>query len=494
MAKTLTIGGENYLPQYKTNSAVITEQLQNKSGKMTLEVTVAPGQQLPQEEMEVIFKDGARFLFGGYISKVDPEEVGIGQLFTCHVEVSDYAYIFAKKNARRAYTNKTLKFIVEDLLAEYVDAAYGFTTTNVDTGPTLATITFDHISLQKCFEKLQKTTGYVWNVDYEKNLYFKPLTAEAAPEDIQDGVHNHEALLVAYDTSQVRNDVIVIGSDLGEQSESTITEEFISDGDTRAWELTEAPSEVVEITINGTPQQFSLDVNERDSDIFVYSFTGKSFRLTASQSVPSVSDSIEITYYPRVPIIVREIDEDSVDFFKAIEDDNGDGRRDHTIKDASIASKAEATARAKQELAEFAMPLVNGQFITRTSLLAPGSLYKPGQYVLVYSPVNNIDTLTAFTVQEVITRMVEAGTDGSETEYQYQVRFGGRLVGISEFLEGLASREGEITNADIIITLESLSEGVEISDDTPTHTIEEPPYKYKNGNTPIGKWNLSEWS
>lgn len=494
MAKTLTISGVDFLPQYVTNSATITELIQNKANKLEIDLVVKPGQTIPREGSEIVFKDGSRFLFGGYVSQVSIEEYGIGQFFTCRLEASDYAYIFNNKVARRSYESKTLKYIVEDLLSEYVDAGYGYTTTNVVTGPTIDSINFDHVSIRKCFEKLQKLTGYVWFVDYEKNLYFQTNTADSAPEEITDESNNHEVLSIAYDTSQVRNSVIVIGNTDGEQSANTETETFTGDGDTRSWGLQSKPSDVSTIKVNTVSKQFSLDVNERDSDDFIYSFEGKSFSVSKNGTTPAVSDAIEIVYYPRVPIIAKEIDSESIAFFEAL--DGGDGVYEYTIKEDSISTKEEATARAIEELAQFADPLVDGRFKTRTSLLQASSIFMAGQAVTVNSPVNGINTDTVFLIQEVRIKLNESGTAGETTEYEYDVRFGGRKVGITEFLEGLASQEGEVTNADIVVTLESTSDLFVLDEGTPTHTISTPPFVYDDGGvtTPTGVYGESEYS
>ena len=357
MAKTLVIAGSDFLPQYRTGSAQIRETVQNKSNVMNLDIIVKPGQSVPREGSEIVFKDGSRFLFGGYISRIQPTETGEGQLFTYAVEASDYSYILNNKVARRAYTDETLADIVGDLMSTYVDASYGFTVTNVATGPTIDSITFDHISIRKCLEKLQKLTGYVWYVDYEKNLFFQLPSADAAPEQITDSSNNFQDISIAYDTSQVRNAVTVIGSEDGEQSATMVAETFTGDGETRAWELDDKPSNILSIKLNGVSQQFSLDLNERDTDVFVYSFTGQSFRLTDAQTTPTGGDTILITYYPRIPIIAQKEDAASIAFFAA--KDGGDGVYEHTVKEPSITSKATAAVRALQELAEFAMPLVS---------------------------------------------------------------------------------------------------------------------------------------
>lgn len=374
-------------------------------------------------------------------------------------------------------------------MGTYVDSSYAFNLTNVATGPTISSISFDHISVRKCFEKLQKLTGYIWYVDYEKKLYFKLPTATAAPEGITDSTNNFESVSLEYDTSQVRNSVIVIGSDDGEESESTITESFTGDGETRAWELDAKPSQILSITVNGISKQFSLDLNERDTDVFVYSFEGMSFRQTDAQTTLTGGDTILITYYPRIPIIVRRTHADAIAFFAA--NDGGDGVYEYTLKESSITSKDEAAARADQELEEFSMPLVTGRFVTRTSLLTGGSIFQPGQYVVVNLPTYGIATDTAFLIQEVEISITE---DSSTTEYTYRVRFGGKMVGVREFLESLASETDEVQDATQILTIEQLTDSAEVADAAPTRALFTPPFQWGAGGSPQLIWNLGEWS
>lgn len=474
MAKTLTLAAQNFLPQMLTGSAEIAEYIQNKTNVCNFEMAVAPGQAMPQEGSEMIYKDGSRFLFGGFVTRVQPTELGIGSRFSYKVEVSDYSWIFNNKIVRRGYVNQTLKYIVEDIMADFIATDYDFTTTNVEIGPTIPSITFDHISIRKCFEKLQKLTGYSWSVDYEKNLYFKSTTATAAPESVTDASGNVEDVNIEYDVSQVRNSVIVIGSDDGEQSATLSSETFVGDGETRSWALEDKPSEVSSITINGVTKQFSLDVNERDTDIFTYSFSGQSFRLTNAQTTPTGSETIVINYYPRVDIIVQRQDAASIAFFAAL--DGGDGVYEYTIKEPSITSKAEAIERAEQELLQFADPLVTGVFNTRTSLLSGGSYFRPGQYLTVNLPVWGLATDTVFLIQEVRTTIFE---DGTNTEYKYEVRFGGKIANVETFLASLASETAEVSDVDKIKTIHGVTDSVEMDDSQNVHhSVVDPPFFY----------------
>lgn len=493
MALTLTIAGENFLPQYKTGGAVITERLQNKSNSMEIQVVKKSGQSTPKQGAELILKDDSRFLFGGFITQVTPTESGKGYFFTYSLEVTDYSHLLGNKVAQTAYENSTVKEIVEDLMEKYVDSAYNFDTSNVSTGEEIGLITFDHINLRRCFEKIAKRTGRVWWVDYERNLHFKSVQDDVAPEDIRDSdASNHKDLQIIYDTTQVRNSVIVIGSDSGQEAETSNVQTFEGDGETRSWSLDDKPSTVVHIKVNGDSKQFSLDVNERDTDYFTYSFSGASFRLTDSQTTPEAGDTIEIEYYPSIPIIVRKLDKDSIDFFKKLE--GGDGEHQYTLKDSSIGSKESAFERAQQELDDFAYPLVNGYFTTDSSMLQAGSVFKTGQRLTVNSPSWGIDNDSAFTIQEV---KVELKEDGNDIIYQYKVRFGGKLVGVQEFLEHLA-QEGESTSeASEIKTLFVTSDTVVLADGNLSRLNETPPYEYGSDSVqgnPQGRWNLSEWS
>ena len=496
MAKTLTFAGSDYLPYYKTNSVVIKEKLR-KAGVMNLTIDTKGISNAPQEGAEVVYKEDTRFLFGGYITKVSPEEIGKGDLFIFDVEVSDYSIIFGSKIAKRAYANKTLNYIVTDLFGEYLDSGYGFDVTNVDTGPTIETIAFDHISITKCLEKIASITGYVWWVDYEKKLYFtKPeLTVNPAPESFTDSSNNYESLKIAYDSTQVRNDVTVIGSPTGVASSSLETQTFTGDGDTTTFILGEFPYLINSITLNGTPQDFSLVSEAKETDDFNYSKDSKNLTKGESGVTPSFGDSLVVTYYPALPVIEEVTDPISITFFQALE--GGDGKKEFTIKDTSIGSLEEANARGKQELTEYSMPLADGKVVTRSDMLSGGSIFKTGQLLTLNIPSQGLTTDTVFLIQEVGISVTE---DGTNTIYKYTLTFGGKVIGVSEFLEYLAAQQStgtEASEADNILVIEHLTDSMDFSDSDTAMTgdIETPPYVYgPDGTGPVGRWNLSEWN
>lgn len=491
MALTVTIAGTDVTSQYVTDSFQKTERLQNRSNSASFSIRYKSGATRPVEGSSVLVVDGARKLFAGFVSQLSPTETGVGNVIMYDVEATDYTYVLNNREAQVVYNNKTLKYIAEDLLTRYA-SDHAFDTTNIATGPTIDTVTFDHITLRACFEKLAKITGYVWYIDYDKNVYFNTSPTISAPEDLRDSnTANHEWVEIKYDTSQVSNVVRVIGSDNGEASASQNVQTFTADGETRSWELEDKPDTVIDIKLNGVSQQYSLDLNERDTDVFVYSFSAQQLRMAASATTPANLDSIEITYIPRVPIIVECRDAASIAFFATLE--GGTGEHFKTIRDSSVTSKAEARAVGDSELEEYADALANGRFKTRSTILGAGNIFEPGQALTVNMPSWNLSSDTVFLVQEVVTRVSEGG---ASVVYNYDVRFGGKVVGIEEFLQSLIAKPVDTADSTsgTVKTIYGLQDIVTLEDNTPTKTNITPHFEYGPAGSPQGKWNLSEWS
>lgn len=463
MALTLTIGGSDFKPQYKTNSAVIDENLENRGNTLSLELTKLPSQSKPDEAKEIIFKDGSRFLFAGYVSRMDPVEVGEGQLFVYRLEATDYTYILINHNAQKTYENQTLKAIVEDLISTYA-SGYSLTTTNVDTGPTIEKVAFNHISLRKCFEKLAAISGFEWWIDYEKNIYFKPRDYAPAPESFTDSSDNFEAVNIQTDVTQVRNSIVVKGG--REETTTALEEEIPGDGLKRSWPLREKPKTMVSLEFddNGgggyATKSYGVDpIDEEGSNFFMFNFQEKYVRVTTATATPTSAQKIKATYYYEVPVIVKLKSTLSIAAMTALE--GGDGLHEFVITDPSIKSKAEARSRALQELENYANPLINATIRTRTGLLSAGSYFKPGQELTINMPTWGISSDSKYLIQAVKTSLSE---DGSNIEYHYQIRFGGRLLNAARFLEQLAGKEEVIDATEEIDRIEAVQENLSIAE------------------------------
>ena len=512
MALTLTIGGTNFLPQYKTNSLTVRERLFSAANIANLTIVKKPGENTPSEGAELIFKDGTRFLFGGFVTKLDPREVGEGEMIVYSVEAMDYTYILNNKYAQKTYTSQTLAAIVADLLSEYVDSGYAITSNGVQTGPTINTIAFDYLPLTKCFEKLLKVTGYEWYIDYEKDIQFFPKDATPAAEGFTDSSDNFTEIDIACDTSQVRNYIIVRGG--REITSAPLEQDILGDGEAREWILREKPKTMDSIKLDTgagfVTQTVGVDpLNEDTGNDFMFNYQEKYVRCAAAESTPAIGHILRVSYYYEVPIIVPLKSASSIAAMQAIE--GGDGIHTKVINNTGIKSKVEAREFALKEIGEYGNPLVTGNVKTRSGLLQSSTVFAPGQYVTVNLPTWGISTSTDYVIQEVRINMIE---DGTNIEYFYEVIFGGRLFGIREFLEGLAGQEKIILDTEEINRLEAFEEVLTISEsitrepntkdfaetitiaETITEAMVTPPWKWAPSTADTAKkarWGSFEW-
>lgn len=508
---TLTIGGSNFLPQYVTGSARITAQIQNQGDTCEMKIVQKSSQTAPSVGKELVFKDGSRFLFGGFITKVTPVEFGVGQLIEYQVEATDYTYILINKYAQSSYAGQTLGAIVADLMTNYIDSGYAMTHTNTATGPTVTTVNFNHISLRQCFENLAKLTGYIWWVDYSKDVHFvDPSSPTAAPEQITDALKNHESIAITIDVSQVRNDIVVLG---GTQESNSYPQVILGDANAREWVLVYTVSTMVSIELDTgggyVSKAFGIDPKDDETgNDFMYSPSRGSIRCTVTTITPSATTKIRVTFKYPLPVVTEVSNPASILAMKALE--GGDGKHGYTINDATIVSSDQARSVALQELNQFGNPVLSGEVITRTGLLTAGSYFSPGQLLTVNLPAWGILVDTQYIIQKVVTTLNESG---SAIEYHYDITFGGRLLGVVDFLLALATPEDALDNSGEIEKIHAISDTVTIAEvitknnnvrsvvesvsiaESLSKTNVTPPFKWGvNGTANKGVWNKSEFA
>jgi hypothetical protein len=504
---TLTINSVDFLPQYVTGSTKIQSQIANQGDTLDFKITQKSGQQAPKQGAEVIFADRSRRLFGGYISKITPVEYGVGQIIVWDVEVTDYTYLLINKFAQKAYSGQTLKAIVQDLVSNNIDAGYSMTTNNVQTGPTITTVAFNHISLRQCFEKLAKLTGYSWWVDYNKDVHFVDATGtDLAPEKFTDAnPGNHENVAITIDVSQMRNSIVVQG---GTQESGNYTQQILGDAHAKEWVLLYPVKNMISVSLNGVSKAYGVDpTDDEGSNYFMYNPTRGALRASSRSPTPIATDVITVVYTYEIDVIAIMSSAPSIVAMKAIE--GGDGVHSSSIIDSTILSKDEARQRAQQELANFANPIVSGVITTRTGLLQAGSYFKIGQALTINMPAWGIPRDTPFVIQKVETTIDESG---SQLEYTYKITFGGRLLSVVDFLNSIAAPEDTLATDDQVSKIFSVPEVVTITEVitknnnvksvNETVTVAEviskvnvtPPFKWApTGSGTKGRWNKSEW-
>lgn len=410
-------------------------------------------------------------VFGGVIVRIDERTIGNG-IIEYDVTCNDYSQYLKREIVTERYTAKTAKEIIELIVAAH---AADFGTTNVQTGPTVASISFNRVSVADCLQKLAKAIGYVWYVDYTKDIHFFPKNQELAPFDITDTSYNYldDSLVVVEDISQMRNTVLVQGSEI--ESTSTRTETIVADGTNDQYKLINKFSVEPVVTVGGFAKNVGIEYLDLDASFpCMWNYNEKYLRFTAG-NVPADTVVIEVTAKYRYPIILQLSSSASVIQF---------GLYEFAITDKTIKTQGEASARAQAELDAYQNQLYSGQFTTYTAGL------RSGQVININSAkrLKDIDVL----IQSVEMKFVDP--EGSLVEYV--VKFASmNNVGIIEFLQKqLLKDEVIVDDAETLLSVVNLSDTGVFSDTITAGATTSPPYVYGPDAGNVGTWNFATYS
>ena len=395
-----------------------------------------------------------------------------------------------------------------------------FTLYNVTSTPTFDDIRSPQLKPTSFIQLLAKTWGYMWYIDYERDIHFKDDELELAPFDLTNTSNNFLDLEIEVDQSQLGNRIIVEGGE--KTSTSTYSQAIPGDGAKREWILktkfknlvikiddqsnthaAEVGTNTTNIKVTGhglitgdyvTNQtrdeirsiikvdndNFTVEtvVGQTNGDTitfftiaktsgiegivdettvaYVHNSNEKSVRATASEATLNAGDGILFTYNERVPIQIQYSDNASVAALKAL-GGLGDGIFDlETYRDRNIDSIGTAIAVAQAKVTEFSNPIITGSFTTDIHGL------KAGQLLRITETINrNIDD--TYLIQSITIQ--QQGGEYADN-FIYKVKFGTTLFGWIEFMQKLLAIDDRVElNVDAIVsTYVSADEIVESND------------------------------
>ncbi len=429
---------------------------------------------IPSVGQSLVVYDGLTKIFAGTILSVNRRLEG-SKLENISIESSDYTHNLGRSVIVERYEDKTVNEIIADLLNRYhID----FDDDYVDCAITIDTITFDNVSVLDAIQKLSEATNYRWYVDYDKKVHFFEKNTNASPFNLADdtGKYVFKSLEITDDISQLRNCVKIRGGDtVGEER----SELFDGDDEKLIFTLSNKFSELPTVVVSGTPQSVGVEYlnNEEDYDC-LWNYNEKYIRFSSSSTPISGTNNIVITGTPLIPIIVKKMDNSSINTYGLWEF----YKRDNTIK-----SKEEAVQYAEAQLEAYKNSIVEGKFQTYESGL------KSGQIINIQSDIRGIDE--DFLIQEVGIRM------RSPNYGVYSVSLATmRTIGVIDFLQGLLKLENRIIlreqEQEPLLTYIEESDDFSMADSVGTPSTASTPYTWEESGTPEANpiiWNMFTW-
>lgn len=472
MAFTVTINSVDRTSSVAFNSIKKTDNLNQQVD--TLELTIKKYGALtyvPTIGHEVVVADGSTTIFGGVIIRIT-EMVRAANILEYKVVCNDYSQYLKRELVTERYEGMTVFDIVDDIITNYTS---GFTTTNVATGPTIESISFNRLTVADCLQKLANAISYVWYVDEDQDIHFFAKNTEAAPFNLSDSSANYvyDSLEITEDLTQIKNSVLVQGGEM--ESASSRTETFTGDATRVHFALANKFAETPVVVVGGVAKTVGTEFLDDDASFqCMWNFNQKYIRFTAGNT-PAGAAAITVTAIYLIPIVVRVPAPASIASF---------GEYQFAITDKSILSQQEAIDRALAELTAYQNQLYDGKFTTRTAGL------RSGQVITINSTQRgkNIDVL----IQSVVTTMREP----TGASFNYEVKFATlKNIGIIEYLQNqLRSKEVIVDDQETLLNYLTLSDTVGYSDALAAPVTDSPPYVYgpSGGNT--GRWGFATYS
>lgn len=377
-------------------SLVVKQQLTNSVDSCKFRVK-KDSSFTPQFNDDIKVFDGSTQIFGGTILSVKQTPISGADGFVYDVEATDYTYEMDKLLCSATYEDKTIAYIIDDLLTNF---APDFNADNVMSEFVIDKIVFNQVPMSQCLKRLADIVRYDWYVDENKSINFFEKFTNSAPFNITDTSANYvfKSLIATNKGSQVANVVKVRG---GEYNGNSYTDDITVVGnDTKSFKL---PYRFANLTVSldtgggFVSQDVGIDfINDFTTDDVLHNFQDRTIRF---ENALSDGDIIRFSGNPKIRVLAIAEDGDSKAQYGAIEKII----RDNDIQDNTIARR-----RAAAELYAFANELIEVKFFTYNSGL------RSGQVISINSTKRSISD--DFLIKNITFKPIDPNTFGYSVE------------------------------------------------------------------------------
>jgi len=320
--------------------------------------------------------------------------------------------------------------IVADLIANFADNE-GVGTSNVDLGAVLDAVTFDaDLTVADAIGQLATLSNFVWWIDEDRELFFKPRTFAAAPFSISTSSANYRSLTVR----RTREDKTNAAAYRVPWSQITVTEEsFTGDGTTRTFTLANRLGQIVGMTVNGQDVEFGQWLSESDK-AYYWEYASTRIRQDADVDVLTTGDTLTVRYQRLGADIVRV--EDSANISATVTQEGGGSGRyvsyaEREVGQVQAYNEAFAVINAKKAA------IVEVEYETDEEVEPLCITLRPGQLQTIANTARGVSS-GSYLINEVAISDVA----GQWLRFRVRAIDGTSVVGIEEFWKALAGQGG----------------------------------------------------
>ena len=402
----------------------------------------------------LIYDPDATLIFGGFIDTPGRIRVGaIGSVLRHTITCMDNHYLADKRLVVKVFTNRTLEYIAEEILTDYlvVEGVHENAAGDIETGPTIAEVIFNYVPVSEAFDALAELSGFIWLIDENKHLYFRDRATNTAPWNLDSVTYRPIKGSVRLDTGNplYRNRQYVRGGKGVTSSEQE--ENFTADGVVQSFTvgypiaseptITETVLGLADVGIKGIDTGKDYYWNKGDATVY-------------AEVVPANGRNVEVKFYGEYPLISMAVHPTEAATRAAI--DGSSGIVEEMVTEAAHESSAGINESAEAKITEYARDAEKFIYQTRDAGLSPGQLQE-----ITYSPFG-------FAAHEMLIESISVTALGDEVRYDVSCITGPLMGSWSKFFSRILTRQdNSIKIGDsLLIVLLQQSETLEMTEVT----------------------------
>jgi hypothetical protein len=277
---------------------------------------------------------------------------------------------------------------------------------------------------------LATLSNFVWWIDEDRELYFKPRTFAAAPFSISTSSANYRSLTVR----RTREDKTNAAAFRVPWTQITVTEEsFTGDGTTRTFTLANRLGQIVGMTVNGQDVEFGQWLSESDK-AYYWEYASTRIRQDADVDVLTSGDTLTVRYQRLGADIVRV--EDSADISATITQEGGGSGRYVSYLEREV-GQVQAYNEALAIISAKKAAVSEIEYETDEEAEPSCVTLRPGQLQTIANTPRGVSS-DSYLIHDVTLSDVA----GQYLRFRVRAITGTSLTGVQEFWKALAGQTG----------------------------------------------------
>ena len=398
-----------------------------------------------------VYDEVPTLVFSGFIDTPERDEIPGGNGLYHAITCMDNHYLADKRLVVKSYTDKTLKYIVEDIWADYLEDE-GVTIGEVQVGPTLESVIFNYVKASQAYDELKKISGFTWLINELKELHFIDRTTNAADWQL-DGTTNKPiegSEHLDLGNPLYRNRQYIRG---GRGTTVEQTEIFTGDGVTLAFTLGYPLALVPVVTVaDRVPELQTIGIKGLSSGLKCYWNKGDATITFDPTDPPENTKAITVAYYGQYPLIVRADRYEAVLARQAIE--GGTGLVEDMITEAQHETAAGMRESAEGKLTDYCRDAEKFIYETRKGGLVPGTIQ-----TITHAPFD-------FATHDMLIERISASADINSIIYEVTCITGPVSGSWARFFSTMLQRQETIVHigGDFLLVLLAKAESLSLAE------------------------------